>query len=191
MLIPLREIFPGVSADCMTILNAVNGNGGNINAGDVVSCIVDGTMHVGELVLCVGVRRADAFYSYCVVSLWQPHPESDDVVWPTYTVCREDCKCSLWRILTQFSHTGCRWIDLFALFTCPWRFDQSKFHPALTKTIASNMLCMCSHVHYIFSQSPRQVDQCWLAFLTVSYVCMHACMCTGCFACKCYASPGA
>jgi hypothetical protein len=92
MLIPLREIFPGVSADCMTILNAVNGNGGSINAGDVVSCIVDGTMHVGELALCVGVRRANAFDSYCIVNLWQPHPESDDVVWPTYAVSREDCK---------------------------------------------------------------------------------------------------
>ena len=39
ILIPLKEMFPGVSDDCFTILNGVNGNGGSINSGDVVSCV--------------------------------------------------------------------------------------------------------------------------------------------------------
>ena len=105
MLIPLRELFPGVTDDCMTILNAVNGNGGGINSGDVVSCIVDGTMQLGELMISVGIRRADVCESYSIVSLWKPHPESDDVAWPKYSVSRENVKLlPLQHLDTVFTH---------------------------------------------------------------------------------------
>ena len=56
ILIPLREMLPEVIDEKLTILNAVNGNGGNINAGDVVSCILNGSMHLGQLMLAVGIQ---------------------------------------------------------------------------------------------------------------------------------------
>lgn len=87
------ELFPGVDANDMSVLNNINGNGGAINAGDVVSCSIDGQAQLGELMVAVGVRGpAGVYESYCVVSLWQPHPESADVVWPKYAVSRENVK---------------------------------------------------------------------------------------------------
>jgi hypothetical protein len=91
ILIPLRELFPDVDAGNISILNSINGNGGAINAGDVVSCIVGGHAQLGELMVAVGVRRhAGVYESYCIVSLWQPDPTSADVVWPKYAVSREN-----------------------------------------------------------------------------------------------------
>jgi predicted outer membrane repeat protein len=93
VLIPLMELFPGVDANDMFVLNNISGNGGAINAGDVVSCSIDGQAQLGELMVAVGVRGpAGAYESYCVVSLWQPHPESADVVWPKYAVSRDNVK---------------------------------------------------------------------------------------------------
>ena len=89
ILIPLKEMFPGVSDDCFTILNGVNGNGGSINSGDVVSCVHLG-IALGELLVAVGVRRANLYEAYCIISLWQLHPESADVVWPMYVVSRDN-----------------------------------------------------------------------------------------------------
>ena len=91
ILIPLRELFPDVDAGNISILNSISGNGGAINAGDVVSCIVGGHAQLGELMVAVGVRRhAGVYESYCIVSLWQPDPTSADVVWPKYAVSREN-----------------------------------------------------------------------------------------------------
>ena len=89
ILIPLKEMFPGVSDDCFTTLNGVNGNGGSINSGDVVSCVHLG-IALGELLVAVGVRRANLYEAYCIISLWQLHPESADVVWPMYVVSRDN-----------------------------------------------------------------------------------------------------
>ena len=89
ILIPLKEMFPGVSDDCFTILNGVNGNGGSINSGDVASCVHLG-IALGELLVAVGVRRANLYEAYCIISLWQLHPESADVVWPMYVVSRDN-----------------------------------------------------------------------------------------------------
>jgi hypothetical protein len=106
ILIPLREMFPDVPAESITILNGIKGNGGAINCGDVVSCVVDGHIQLGELMVAVGIRRANAYESYCVVSLWQLHPESADVVWPKYAVSRENVKVlSLQYLDTVFTHS--------------------------------------------------------------------------------------
>jgi len=78
-------MFPGTAADDFTLLNGLNGNGGSIDAGDVISCLHDGRPHLGQLLVAVGVQRADNYELHAIVALWQTHPESADVSWPMYT----------------------------------------------------------------------------------------------------------
>ena len=75
--ISLMEMCPGTTVGDFTILNDLSGNGGSIDAGDVVSCFHDGRPQMGELMVAIGVQRATAVYeSYAIIALWQPHPES-------------------------------------------------------------------------------------------------------------------
>ena len=83
--IALLEMFPGTSADDFTVLNGLGGNGGCIDAGDVVSCIHDGTTHLGQLVIAVGLKRANTHESHAVIALWEPTADND-VAWPMFKV---------------------------------------------------------------------------------------------------------
>ena len=74
----------------LMIFNSVNGNGGNINAGDVVSCIFNGSMHLGQLMLAVGIQLDNEYNVFCIVSLWQRHPSCKDAVWSAYNVIRDN-----------------------------------------------------------------------------------------------------
>ena len=85
-------MFPGVEDNCFTILNGLSGNGGGINAADVVSFIADGRMQLGELMVAVGVSRGSVYDSHAIISMWSTHPESADVAWPKYVVSRDNVK---------------------------------------------------------------------------------------------------
>lgn len=103
ILIPLRELFPGVYDDNFTMLNSVSGNGGNINAGDVVSCIFNGHMHIGQLLVAVGIQPACT--AFAIVSLWQRHPDCKDAIWSNYLVSRDNVvKLPLEHLDTVFTH---------------------------------------------------------------------------------------
>jgi len=90
--IPLMEMFPGTTADDFTVLNGVNGNGGSIDAGDVVSCFHDGRSQLGRLLVALGVQRASVYESHAIIAVWQPQPESAavDVSWPMYAVSHDN-----------------------------------------------------------------------------------------------------
>ena len=90
ILIPLRELFPGVEDDKISILNDISGNGGNIHNGDVVSCIHNGSMHVGELLVAVGVNVDNSYNAFCIVSLWQRDAACTDTVWANYVVAQDN-----------------------------------------------------------------------------------------------------
>ena len=90
ILIPLRELLPGVEPACMRILNDISCNGGTMCSGDVVSCIIDGKVQLGQLMVCVGVTSETTHKSYSVVSLWQPDPRCSDDEWRTFAVSREN-----------------------------------------------------------------------------------------------------
>ena len=90
MTTPLMEMFPGTTANDFTVLNGLNGNGGSIDAGDVVSCIHDGRPQLGQLLVAVGVQRATNCESHAIIALWQLHPESADVSWPLYAVAKDN-----------------------------------------------------------------------------------------------------
>ena len=107
ILIPLREMFPGVDDQRFTILNDISGNGGSINTGDVVSCMYNNSMHVGELMVAIGINSDNAMSkeSYCIVSLWQRDAECTDTVWPNYVVGRDNVVClALLHLDTVFVH---------------------------------------------------------------------------------------
>lgn len=70
MLIPLQELLPRVTE--FTILSCVSCNGGRCSAGDVISCMVDGRMHVGELLLTFGYVLADGPVIESVIAIWKP-----------------------------------------------------------------------------------------------------------------------
>ena len=103
ILIPLRELFPGVYDDNFTILNSISGNGGRIHAGDVVSCILDGHMHIGQLIVSVGIQPACT--AFAIVSIWQRHLDCKDNIWSNYVVSRDNVvKLPLEQLDTVFTH---------------------------------------------------------------------------------------
>ena len=92
ILIALKELFPGVTRENLSILNNMLGNGGTISAGDVCSCLVDGRAQVGELMIAVGVRSPNGEHkAYIVMSLWQPDPSCSSDEWRRFKVSRENC----------------------------------------------------------------------------------------------------
>lgn len=92
ILIALRELFQDVHRSNLSILNNVLGNGGTISAGDTCSCLIDGKVQVGELMVSVGVHLPnDEYKAYIVMSLWQPGPHCSDEEWRSFIQSRENC----------------------------------------------------------------------------------------------------
>jgi hypothetical protein len=87
VLTTLLEIFPGVDSEDLLVLNSINCNGGAFSAGDVVSCVLDGRVQLGELLVTAAVQHGPA---YCFISLWQPDPASTDEDWRNFFVSREN-----------------------------------------------------------------------------------------------------
>jgi hypothetical protein len=102
MLLPLRELFPAAADKDFVLLNDISANGGSINAGDVVSCVIDGHVQLGELLVTVAVAGGPA---YSLISVWQPDPESKDNDWRNFLVSREDViQVPLKSLDTVFTH---------------------------------------------------------------------------------------
>ena len=87
ILATLLEIFPGVDSEDLLVLNNINCNGGSFSAGDVVSCVLDGRVQLGELLVTAAVQHGPA---YCFISLWQPDPAAIDEDWRNFFVSREN-----------------------------------------------------------------------------------------------------
>ena len=68
ILLGLRDAFPGVADAAFTLVNRICGNGGHICPGDVVSCLVDGEVQLGEYLLSVGM---DGMGMHSLVALWK------------------------------------------------------------------------------------------------------------------------
>ena len=56
MLIPLREVYPGVADDEFSCLSGIKCNGGSCSPGDVVSFLFEGRIQLGQLLMSVGVH---------------------------------------------------------------------------------------------------------------------------------------
>ena len=105
ILIPLRELFPGVDDNSITILNDISGRGGHINTGDVVSCIYNNSAHVGELLAAIGINADNSCKSFCIISLWQRDAECTDIRWVNHVVARDNVVClPLQHLDTVFIH---------------------------------------------------------------------------------------
>ncbi len=84
-------------------MNSVAGNGGSINAGDVVSCIIDGHMHIGQLIVAVGIQPECT--AFALVSIQQRHHDFKDNVWSNYVVSRDNVlKLPLEQLDNVFTH---------------------------------------------------------------------------------------
>ena len=83
----LHELFPGVARENMMLLNDISANGGKARIGDVVSCLIDDKVHLGELTLCVGIQGSNA---YALISLWKPSTTSTDEDWREFAVSDDD-----------------------------------------------------------------------------------------------------
>ena len=86
MLDILRELFPDASGEASFMLaNSIKINGGAANAGDVVSCVIDGRhRELGELLLSVSVTEGASETLYSVISLWGLVAADD--AWPKFAV---------------------------------------------------------------------------------------------------------
>ncbi len=83
----LNELFPGVARENMVLLNDISANGGKARNGDVVSCLIDDKVHLGELILCVGIQGVNA---YALISLWKPSTTCTDEDWREFAVSDDD-----------------------------------------------------------------------------------------------------
>ena len=96
----LSTLFSGCQD--FLILNQIDCNGGSFSAGDVVSCVLDGRVQLGELLVTVAVQGGPA---YCFISLWQPDPASIDEDWRNFIVDRENvAQVPLPLVDTVFTH---------------------------------------------------------------------------------------
>ena len=64
----LQEAFPGVDDDAFTLVSDICCNGGRACHGDIVSCLMEGTMELGELLISVAVKDLGM---YSLVALWE------------------------------------------------------------------------------------------------------------------------
>ena len=95
----LNEIFPGAAN--IKLLNDICVNGGKAHTGDVISCLRDTEVRLGELLLCVGVEGK----AYAFVSMWRPDPTCTDIDWRNFLVSDDDVKqVPLESIDTLFTH---------------------------------------------------------------------------------------
>ena len=70
VLLSLRELFPMVPDDAMSLHNKVKCNGGCFSMGDVVSCTIDGEPQVCEVVCTVGLLMGGVSSMVSVLALW-------------------------------------------------------------------------------------------------------------------------
>ncbi len=83
----LHELFPGVPDACFSLHTQLKCNGGRCCNGDVISCLVDGVLEVGELLMTVGLEDQEDLSMFCILSIWKrvPSPASDEVMgWVAY-----------------------------------------------------------------------------------------------------------
>ena len=74
----LQELFPDVPTDCLTLHSAIKCNGGQANAGDVVSFWNrHDELKVGELLQTVGVQQRGEPKLYCLVAQWSQLPTDE------------------------------------------------------------------------------------------------------------------
>ena len=89
MLMILQDIFPCVDAKQLTIVSNISVNGGKAMHGDVVAFFQNNEMHVGELLVSVGVNNTAQTFSF--IAKWQQ--VKLDVSWLSCVVSDDDvCK---------------------------------------------------------------------------------------------------
>ena len=98
MLPGLRELFPGVADKAFTLHNSIKCNGGQASGGDVVSCLVEGSIEIGELLMTVGMESE----LWSVFSLWEHSNIDADMTWRTYLV-----KDNVVKVQTKHIDTVC------------------------------------------------------------------------------------
>ena len=87
ILFALREAFLGVDDAAFTLINITGCNGGQVYPGDVVYCLVDGAVQLGELLLTVGVEGSGL---HSLISLWQRDGAMEPAqAWVKFTVSDE------------------------------------------------------------------------------------------------------
>lgn len=106
LLIALREVFPDTPDGSLQLLNNISGNGGRICTGDVVSCLHDGRVQLGELLVAVGVHGpGDSHDLFAVVSFWQAAAMDDDCTWQKWLTSKEHVAVlPLAKVDTVFTH---------------------------------------------------------------------------------------
>ena len=68
-----------------------------------MSCILDGHMHIGQLIVSVGIQPACT--AFAIVSIWQRHLDCKDNIWSNYVVSRDNVvKLPLEQLDTVFTH---------------------------------------------------------------------------------------
>ena len=79
----LHEVFPEAAGD-MWLVRDIAVHGGVANVGDVVTCLLDDSKVLGELLLSVVISEQGSEVAYSVVAVWDlavDHPS-----WPTFNV---------------------------------------------------------------------------------------------------------
>ena len=82
----LREIFPGIADERFTLHNQIKCNGGQADAGDVVSFLFEGSMEICELLVTVGVSEGSVATLWSIISLWRHQSNESDMSWWTFLV---------------------------------------------------------------------------------------------------------
>ena len=127
----LNDLFPGVARENMMLLNDISANGGKACIGDVVSCLIEDKVHLGELTLCVGIQGSNA---YALISLWKQSTTSTDEDWREFAVSDDDVVLvPLESIDTIFTHRmspSRKTCVVFSHLKC----DQSELRAGKTKS---------------------------------------------------------
>lgn len=86
----ITDLFPDVGGDSLLLLSGISVNGGRASAGDVVTFLENDVVHVGELLMSVGVKTSNSCFSF--IAKWQ-FERAQDAIWSTFKVSDEDvCK---------------------------------------------------------------------------------------------------
>ena len=86
----LHAMFPSVPDDDFTLHNTIYVHGGTAEVGDVVSFMYNGSLHVGELLITIGIAAECSEFGgdiFSFVSLWERLPQAyDDDAGQTFLV---------------------------------------------------------------------------------------------------------
>ena len=86
----LHAMFPSVPDDDFTLHKTIYVHGGTAEVGDVVSFMYNGSLHVGELLITVGIAAESSEFGgdiFSFVSLWERLPQAyDDDAGQTFLV---------------------------------------------------------------------------------------------------------